>query len=195
MRSGERAGRGRARGFTYIGLLVLVVLIGIMLAAAGQVASTTAQRERETELLFIGHQYRDAIGRFVAMNRRFPQELNELLGAEADSPMPVHFIRRLYADPMTRTVDWVLVPAPDGGIAGVASSSPLVPLKHANFDGDDLGFGDAATYRDWIFQFNPRRRLPPVAVRAPAPAPAPSSSPAPPRARAPSPAPAITFHR
>ncbi len=60
------------RGFTYFGVLVLVVLIGLMLAAAGEVASQQAQREREAELLFVGHQYRDAIERYFPFNHRFP---------------------------------------------------------------------------------------------------------------------------
>jgi len=166
MQPGERAGRACERGFTYIGLLVLVMLIGFMLAAGGQVASTTAQRERETELLFIGHQYRDAIGRFVAQNHRYPQELNELLGAAPDSPLPAHFIRRLYPDPMTRAVDWVLVPAPGGGIMGVSSASAGTPLKHAGFDSADLGFEDAEAYHDWVFRFDPRGRFLPAATPA-----------------------------
>jgi type II secretory pathway pseudopilin PulG len=166
MRPGEGHRGVRERGFTYIGLLVLVMLIGFMLAAAGEVASTTAQRERETELLFIGHQYRDSIARFVAKNHRFPQDLNELLGAAADSPVPVHFIRRLYPDPMTRAVDWTLLPAPGGGVMGVASSSTGTPLKHAGFDDVDTGFADAETYMGWAFVFNPNARF----LRTPAPA-------------------------
>jgi type II secretory pathway pseudopilin PulG len=150
------------------------MLIGLMLAAAGQVASTSAQRERETELLFIGHQYRDAIGRYVARNHRYPQSLDELLGTTADDPLPAHFLRRLYPDPMTRAVDWTLVPAPGGGIMGVASASTLVPLKHAGFDPPDTTFTDAQSYADWVFLHAPRGwgMLPP-----PASVPAPTSAP------------------
>src|SRR5450631_1580977 len=87
MRCGERV-PSREGGFTYVGLLVLVLLIGVMMAAAGEVASTATQRERETELLFIGNQYRDAIGRFVTVNHRFPQSLEELVGLGGDSILP-----------------------------------------------------------------------------------------------------------
>jgi type II secretory pathway pseudopilin PulG len=153
---GAATGLGaRPRGFTYVGLLVLIVLIGIALAAAGDVASTSAQREREAQLLWVGHEYRAAIRRFWIHRRTYPQTLEQLLGSAPDSPVQVRYLRRLYRDPMTNAVDWVLVPAPNGGIMGVASSSKRAPLKHANFDDGDKDFADATTYGDWQFIFQP----------------------------------------
>jgi type II secretory pathway pseudopilin PulG len=144
-------------------LLVLIVLIGVMLAAAGEVAATAGQREREAQLLWAGHEYRAAIGRYWRHRRTYPQTLDELLGAALDSPLQVRYLRRLYPDPMTNTVDWVLVPAPNGGIMGVASSSKRAPLKTGNFDQADQDFVDASTYGDWQFTFQPnlvRRKAP-----------------------------------
>ena len=159
-----RSGEASQRGFTYLGVLLLVALIGLALAAAGQVASTAAQRDREAQLLWVGHEYRAAIGRYFARRHAYPQALEELLGSGPDDPVPVRYLRRLYPDPMTNAVDWVLLPGPTGGIMGVASSSKRAPLKTANFDPADDGFGDAATYGDWQFTFNPvlsrRRPLP-----------------------------------
>ena len=154
MRSGRRA----QAGFTYIGVLVLVVLIGLMLASAGQVARISAQRERETELLFIGHQYREAIGRFVRGTHRYPNTLEELVRFEGAGPAPDHYLRRSYRDPMTRQADWTLIPAPGVGFMGVASSSKQVPLKRADFDDADVDFDKAETYADWLFVYNPRPR-------------------------------------
>ncbi len=162
MRSGERP-RRPARGFTYLALLVLVALIGLALATAGEVASTAAQREREAQLLWVGHEYRAAIGRYWSRKHAYPQALQDLLGASPDDPVQVHYIRQLYPDPMTNAVDWVLLPAPGGGILGVASSSPRAPLKTGNFDFADQDFAQAKTYGDWQFTFQPavfRRRLP-----------------------------------
>ena len=153
-----RSGRGAQAGFTYIGVLVLVVLIGLMLSIAGQVARSTAQRERETELLFIGHQYREAIGRFVRGTHRYPMTLEELVQFEGAGPAPDHYLRRLYPDPMTRQTDWTLIPAPGVGFMGVASSSKQIPLKQAGFDDVDVDFDKAETYADWLFVYNPRPR-------------------------------------
>jgi type II secretory pathway pseudopilin PulG len=155
-----RNGNGRARegGFTYIGLLVLIAVLGYLLAVAGQVAATTAQREREIQLLFIGHAYRDAIQRYVVQNGRYPAALADLVEFPSANGKPAHYLRRLYPDPMAQDKDWQLVPALGGGIMGIASSSKQAPIKHSGFDDADIGFGDADTYSDWIFIFDFRRR-------------------------------------
>jgi type II secretory pathway pseudopilin PulG len=162
LRRGERA-RRRAGGFTYLGLLALVALIGLLLAGAGEVASTAARREREAQLLWVGHEYRAAIGRYWRQRRAYPRTLQELLGAGADTPVQVRYLRRLYPDPMTSAVDWVLLPAPDGGVMGVASRSRRAPLKTGRFDELDQDFADATAYGDWQFTFPPgvaRRKAP-----------------------------------
>jgi type II secretory pathway pseudopilin PulG len=167
MRLGEVTGRRREQGFTYIGVLISIAVIGCLLAAVGQAARTTAQREREKELLFIGHAYRSAIARYFRENHRYPQALDELVQFELAGPQPAHYLRRLYSDPMTGAADWALVPALGGGIMGVASSSKLAPIKKAGFDAVDLGFEDAETYGDWIFLFDPRLRRAPGQQGAP----------------------------
>jgi type II secretory pathway pseudopilin PulG len=162
MPRGERSRRG-ACGFAYVGLLILIALVGLLLAAAGQAAATTSQRERETQLLWVGHEYRAAIGRYWSSRRAYPQTLHELLGAAPDALLQVRYLRRLYPDPMTSAVDWVLLPAPGGGIMGVASSSKRAPLKTGHFDEVDRDFADASAYGDWQFKFVPgtaRRRVP-----------------------------------
>ncbi len=165
--------RGRQGGFTYLGLLALIVLIGLFLAAAGEVTRTAARRERETELLFIGHQYRDAIARFYQQNHRFPLSLAELVGTGTEGPLPARFLRRIYPDPMTRSTDWVLLPAPDGGISGVASASAEEPMKKAHFDDGDAGFVEATKYTEWAFLYDPRApvRAPGTPVSRPPPPP------------------------
>jgi type II secretory pathway pseudopilin PulG len=152
-----RPGRAGQEGFTYFGILVLIVLIGLMLAAAGQVVSTQAQRERETELLFIGHQYRDAIARYFRANHRWPTVLADLVADSNGAPTEQHFLRHLYPDPMTRATDWTLLPAPNGGFMGIASSSTRAPIKHAGFDAQDMDFDQAEKYSDWTFLYQPVR--------------------------------------
>jgi type II secretory pathway pseudopilin PulG len=156
MRPGEHSplGRGASSGFTYIGLLIAVAIMGIMLSAAGTMWSVAAQREKEVELLFIGHQFRDAISRYVAADRRYPRELVDLLNDE--NAVPRHFLRKIYPDPMTGEADWTIVRSADGGVMGVASNSQAKPIKHANFDLQDAGFEDMDCYCDWQFIFVPR---------------------------------------
>jgi type II secretory pathway pseudopilin PulG len=144
-------------GFTYIGLLVAVVILGLTLSAAGRVWRTTEQREREIQLLYIGHAYRMAISSFYALGHRYPLTLQELVVDER-FPIPKHHLRRLYADPMTGKADWTLVMTPDGnGVMGVASVSQAVPIKQDGFDILDQGFKDADCYCSWEFVYHANR--------------------------------------
>jgi type II secretory pathway pseudopilin PulG len=149
-------------GFTYVGLLLAVVLLGLALSAIGTVWRTTAQREREKELLFIGHEFQAAIaGYYESGGRQFPQELGDLL-EDKRWPEPRHFLRRLYADPMTGNTDWTVIRTDSLGITGIASSSTGVPIKKHGFEPQDEAFADAETYQDWKFVYVPsigRRRL------------------------------------
>jgi type II secretory pathway pseudopilin PulG len=139
------------RGFTYIGLLVAVIIIGLMLSVVGRVWTTTGQRERETQLLFVGHAYRMAIASYVSMG------LQDLVTDER-FPVPKHHLRRLYIDPMTGQADWSLIMAPDGhGIMGVASNSQRTPIKLDGFDALDETFKGADCYCQWKFVYYANR--------------------------------------
>jgi len=142
------------RGFTYLGLLIAVALLGVALAATGEVWRTAAKREREQELLFIGGQFRDALERYSgttpAGQPRSPRALEDLL-EDRRGPVPRQHLRRLYADPMTGKADWALVELPDGRIAGVRSRSEAKPLKTGNFAPRDAAFEGAERYSDWKF--------------------------------------------
>jgi type II secretory pathway pseudopilin PulG len=154
------------RGFTYIGLLIAVALIGIGLAAVGQVWSTTMQRERERELLFVGGQFRQAIGSYFEASpglKQFPRRLEDLL---EDQRLPVvkRHLRKIYLDPMTGKPDWGLMTQGDQ-IFGVYSQSPGKPLKSGNFDPADSSFAGSNAYSDWRFVYAPAG--PPSAGPAP----------------------------
>ncbi len=143
----------RQRGFTYVGLLVAVVIMGLMLTLVSRVWSTTEQRERETELLYIGHAYRLAIASYVAFGHQYPPTLESLLKDER-FPVPKRHLRRLYADPMTGQADWTLVMTPSGqGVMGVASSSQRVPIKRDGFDTIDEALKDTDCYCAWKFVY------------------------------------------
>jgi type II secretory pathway pseudopilin PulG len=161
MRRGS-ARRARQQGFTYFGVIIAVMLIGMSLAVAGVVAHTAMQREREAQLLWVGAQYRSALSKFFNRNGgRLPQDLKELLGDD-QSPLPVHYIRKLYPDPMTGEANWQLLQLPGGGIYGVASSSTAAPIKLRGFREIEKPFEDATCYRAWQFIVQSRRLPIPV---------------------------------
>jgi len=149
--------RASQAGFTYLGILAAVILMGLLLTAAARVWTLTEQRERETQLLFVGDAFRMAISGYYAHGHRYPQTLQELL-QDNRSPVPLRYLRRLYLDPMTNSADWQLVLAPEGGIKGVYSGSTLTPIKRANFVPVDSFFADSDCYCAWKFVYEARRR-------------------------------------
>jgi type II secretory pathway pseudopilin PulG len=157
--------RGRfrlQRGFTYIGLLVGVAIMGLMLTVVSRVWTTTAQRERETQLLFIGHAYRMAIASYFAIGHQFPHTLQDLVIDER-FPTPKRHLRQLYPDPVTGKPDWSLILTPSGqGIMGVASSSQAAPRKRDGFDLIDQVFKGADCYCLWRFVYYANRFNRPV---------------------------------
>ena len=152
----------RAAGFTYLALLFIVAVIAGGLAAVGEAWHTSARREKEAELLFIGHQYRQAIARYYLAGLRYPRALADLL-RDPRRPGTERYLRRLYADPLTGSSEWGLVKAPDGGIQGVYSLSQDRPLKTAGFRPRDRELLGAASYTDWKFMH--ARQSPPTTGR------------------------------
>ena len=149
--------RSSQQGFTYIGLLAAVVIMGLLLTMVGRVWSTTQQREREAQLIWVGDQYRMAIATYFAFGHHYPTTLEALL-ADDRSPVPKRYLRQLYPDPMTGQADWTLLYTPDGvSIIGVASSSQLTPIKRKGFSVVDESFEDADCYCGWKFIYRPRR--------------------------------------
>ena len=149
----------RQRGFTLAGALILIAVLGAGMAAYGEIASHAAQREKEQELLFVGNQFRQAIGAYYERSpggaKRYPQKLEDLL-QDKRHPMPQRHLRRMYADPVTGTAQWGLIEAPGGGLMGVYSLSTQRPVKSAGFAARDGAFEQAARYSDWAFSDHPR---------------------------------------
>jgi type II secretory pathway pseudopilin PulG len=143
------------RGFTYIGLLIVVAVMGMGLAAFGELYSRSGQREKERELLFVGNEYRQAIASYYQKEKTYPRKLEDLL-EDKRFPMPVRHLRRLYADPITGSKDWGLIePTEGGGIVGVYSRSEDGPIKSGNFSLRDSSFEGKEKYKDWVFSYSP----------------------------------------
>jgi type II secretory pathway pseudopilin PulG len=141
-------------GLAYLAFLCLVAILGAVLALAGVIWSTEQQREKERELLFIGHQFRHAIALYYERSpgyvKRYPPDFKDLLRDNRQVAM-ARYLRRVYRDPMTLAADWGVVRASDGGIMGVYSTSAGRPIKQANFAAADSGFENAGTYAQWRF--------------------------------------------
>lgn len=157
-RASAAAGRPRAAGFTYIGLLIAVAIMGVALAGAGTAWQTVAQREREAQLLFAGEQFRRAIGSYYEASpgpqKQYPASLRDLLADERHPRVKRH-LRRVYADPMTRSADWGIVRGPGERITGVYSRSASAPFKRAGFGPGKAEFASASSYADWKFVYSP----------------------------------------
>lgn len=144
-------------GFTYIGLLIFIAISGIALAGVGIVWHQDAQREREKELLFIGEEFRNAIGSYYenspSATKQFPQTIDQLI-FDSRFPNIKRHIRKLYKDPLTQDKSWGLE-MEQGHIVGVYSISEQKPIKKVGFSVQNESFGQAGKYSDWKFIYIP----------------------------------------
>ena len=155
------------RGFTYLAILFIIAFMGIGLALTGEVWQTVAAREKESQLLYAGKQYRRAIERYyLGGPKQYPRTLEDLL-KDPRKPGTERYLRKLYADPLTGKSEWGLVKGPDGGIMGVFSPSEDKPIKTAGFPFVNRDFEGAGKYSDWKFVYNPASQQVAVPQQAP----------------------------
>ncbi len=152
MATGKSIPANPQRGFTYLGLLMFVMISGIALASTGKVWHAEAQREKERELLFIGEQFRKAIGSYYENTtgvKQYPLTLQDLL-EDKRLPQVRHHLRKIYRDPITGTTSWGLV-REQGRITGVFSLSNFKPFKQDGFTREFVSFANAEQYTKWRF--------------------------------------------
>lgn len=153
MSAGKTLASGQ-QGFTLMGALIVIAVMGGGLAAYGELASHAAQREKEAELLFRGQQYRQAIESYYRKEQTYPPKLAALL-EDPRHPTPVRHLRKLYRDPITGAADWAIMEAPGGGVMGVHSKSEARPVKSGGFSLADKTLAEAKRYADWQFFYTP----------------------------------------
>lgn len=149
--------RGSA-GFTYIGLLILVAIMGVTLATIGTFWKTAQQRAKEQQLLFIGSQFSQAITAYYQNTpsgaAQFPKKLEDLV-LDKRYLNTTRYLRKIFADPVTGTRQWGLIKGADGGILGVYSLSEIEPIKKDNFGRGYEAFAGKKHYSEWKFLYRP----------------------------------------
>ena len=128
----------REGGFTFLGLLLAIVLLGIGLTAASEVWFTTAQRQRQMQSQWAAQEFVRAIGSYYESGpggvKRFPKSVDDLLEDRRDAVLRRH-LRQIYVNPQTGNREWAWVTAPDGGLMGVrtpvwdAGAESLLPRE------------------------------------------------------------------
>lgn len=169
-----KSGQG---GFSYLFMLFMVALGGIMLVASAQTSWMESKRDKEAELLFAGNEFKKAIDSFnrripiqqgggaavpaqgqgaggdnsgeFSIGGEYPRQLEDLLEDRRFTPTLRH-LRRIYVDPLTGSKEWGLL-REGGRIVGVYSRSADKPLKAAGFPEGYDSFGGAKRYDEWKF--------------------------------------------
>jgi type II secretory pathway pseudopilin PulG len=106
--------RGRERGHLLIAVMVGVTIMTILVSAAAEKWSTILRRDRETELVFRGLQYAQAISDYQKEHGALPMELEALL---KKGPRNHRYIRQLYREPFNKEGKWCYLRLAPGGNA------------------------------------------------------------------------------
>ncbi len=97
---GRRAGKSRrARGFTLIELMIVMMIISILIGIAAVAYDKTVKRARETVLRQDLQVMRQAIDNYTLDKQQAPQSLDDLVDA--------HYLREVPVDPVCQQKDWV----------------------------------------------------------------------------------------
>jgi type II secretory pathway pseudopilin PulG len=149
---------GSQSGFTMVAVLAAMLMVAIGAQKVMTYVSLQVQREREAELLRTGQVYVQAIGSYYESSpggvKRWPKSLEELATDTRFVGIKRH-VREAYSDPLSRQ-PWGFVRSPDGGIAGIHSTSEAQPIHTAPVSLGNFALPAASRYSDWQFVYAPR---------------------------------------
>ena len=164
----------RQRGFTYLGLIILVAILGLVGAAGLKMGSLLQRQAAEQELLDIGAQFSDALYSYAAATPAGqPQQPPNLAALLRDPRFPQvrRHLRKLFVDPVTGRAEWGLLYQPgSNGIIGVHSLSKAAPLKVGNFEARFAGFEGKAHFSEWHFMLDAQAQAAQAATASTVPA-------------------------
>jgi len=180
------------RGFTYLSLIILVAIIGLVAASAIKLGSVLQRSRAEQELLDIGAAFSDALKSYADATPSGmptqPPSLQELL-KDPRFPGTRRHLRKIFVDPMTGKAEWGIVYRGDKtGVLAIYSLSDAKPVKIGNFPARYSGFEGKSRISDWKFTISaeappvaaPQQNVPDAQPISPAPGtPAPEVLPAP----------------
>jgi type II secretory pathway pseudopilin PulG len=148
----------RKNGFSYLGLLYIIALIGLSAATTVQLGGIAQRRQVEDELIFVGLQYKQAIRAYFeaapnGTTATAPSRLEDLL-RDPRFPGAKRHLRKLYEDPLTGQMDWCLIKTEDGrGILGIYSPSQETPIRVDHFPDEVFHFKGKTSYAQWVFVY------------------------------------------
>jgi general secretion pathway protein G len=160
-----RSGRGSARGFTLLEIIIVITILSVLTAAAIPMVRNTVRREREAELRLALRQLRQAIDRYKEYaernpnaipiewrtETRYPKELKLLVdgftpaNVVGTSEARVRFLRRLPIDPLTGTTEWGMRSYKDKPDSTSWGGEDVFDV-YTKSDGEAL---NGTKYRDW----------------------------------------------
>ncbi|HEY0065139.1 MAG TPA: type II secretion system protein [Telluria sp.] len=147
--------RAGQQGFTYLGLIILLAILGLVGAAGLKMGTLFERAAAEEELLEIGAQFSEALRSYAAATPagqlKQPPTLQDLV-RDPRFPNPRRHLRKIFVDPITGKAEWGIVYLGEKvGIVGVYSLSNRRPLKVANFDIRFQNMENRQRISDWKF--------------------------------------------
>ena len=154
---------GRARGYTFVELLVVSTIILILASAIMPLAKVTARRHRESELRRALREMRTAIDKYKDQadlgnisalelkpgNENYPPDLQTLVDGVTAANDPtgrkLKFLRHIPVDPMTHSAEWGLRSYQDKPDSTHWGGQNVFDV-YTTFDATAL---DGTKYRDW----------------------------------------------
>ncbi|SEN47392.1 Type II secretory pathway, pseudopilin PulG [Duganella sp. CF517] len=151
----RRPRKGRDGGFTYLSLIILVAIIGLVSASALKLGSVLQRSRAEQELLDIGAAFSDALQSYAdATPAGFPPQppsLKELL-KDPRFPTVRRHLRKVFVDPMTGKAEWGITYLGDKvGVLAVYSLSDAKPVRIGNFPQRFQGLAGKQKISEWRF--------------------------------------------